>query len=121
MIPQTERVRTMEDVRAILTGSQTLDFDGMDREATCDRVGLTLVRLAYDRLGERDKGLIKRFLEKITGLSRAQTSVCWRERTRVWTTCPGPQRGRCCGASTWSTEMIVSSSWRVCRTDTCTT
>ncbi len=72
MTLQTERVRTLEDVRAFLTGSQALDFDGVDREGAYDLVRRTLVRLDYDQLGKRDKGLVKRYLEKITGLSRAQ-------------------------------------------------
>ena len=45
---QTERVRTLEDARAFLTGSQALDFNGVDRQTTCDLVRRTLVRLNYD-------------------------------------------------------------------------
>ncbi len=45
---QTERVRTLEDARAFLTSSQALDFNGVDRQATCDLVRRTLVRLNYD-------------------------------------------------------------------------
>ena len=32
----------------------------------------TLVRLDYHRLGKPDKGLVRRYLAKVTGLSRAQ-------------------------------------------------
>ena len=32
----------------------------------------TLVRLSYERLGKPDKGLVRRYLAKVTGLSRAQ-------------------------------------------------
>lgn len=69
---QIERVRTLEDVRGFLAGGEPLDFHCGDRASAYDAVRRVLVRLDYDRLGRRDKGSVKRFLEKITGLSRAQ-------------------------------------------------
>ena len=71
---QTERVRTLEDAHAFLTGSQALDFNGVDREASYDLVRRALVRLHYDRLSKRDNGLVKRFLKKITDFSRARAT-----------------------------------------------
>ena len=69
---QTERVRTLEQVRAFLGGSEAVDFAGVDRDGVYDLVRRTLVRLRYHRLGKGDKGLVKRYLGKVTGLSRAQ-------------------------------------------------
>ena len=69
---QTERVRTLEQVRAFVEGSEAVDFTGADRESVYEFVRRTLVRLSYERLGKPDKGLVRRYLAKVTGLSRAQ-------------------------------------------------
>jgi len=69
---QTERVRTLDEVRAFVQGSEAVDFAVSDREGIYAMVRRTLVRLEYHRLGKPDKGLVKRYLGKVTGLSRAQ-------------------------------------------------
>ena len=69
---QTQRVRTLEQVRAFVEGSEAVDFAGGDREGVYTLVRRTLVKLDYHRLGKPDKGLVKRYLGKVTGLSRAQ-------------------------------------------------
>ena len=69
---QTQRVRTLEQVRAFLEGSEAVDFAGGDREGVYGLVRRTLVKLRYHRLGKPDKGLVRRYLGKVTGLSRAQ-------------------------------------------------
>ena len=69
---QTERVRTLEQVRAFVEGSDPVDFAGVGREGIYALVRRTLVRLDYRRLGKPDKGLVRRYLAKVTGLSRAQ-------------------------------------------------
>ena len=69
---QTQRVRSLEQVRAFVEGSEAVDFAGGDREGVYTLVRRTLVQLDYHRLGKPDKGLVKRHLAKVTGLSRAQ-------------------------------------------------
>ncbi len=69
---QTERVRTLAQVRAFLEGSEPVEFAGAGREGIYALVRRTLVRLDYHRLGKPDKGLVRRYLAKVTGLSRAQ-------------------------------------------------
>ena len=69
---QTQRVQTLEQVRAFLEGSEAVDFVEGDRGGVYDLVRRTLVKLRYHRLGKSDKGLVKRYLGKVTGLSRAQ-------------------------------------------------
>ena len=69
---QTQRVRTLEQVRAFLEGSEAVDFVEGDREGVYDLVRRTLVKLGYHRLGKADKGSVRRYLGKVTGLSRAQ-------------------------------------------------
>ena len=72
MTLQTARVRTLEQVRAFVEGSEPVGFAGAGREGIYALVRRTLVRLDYHRLGKADKGLVRRYLAKVTGLSRAQ-------------------------------------------------
>ena len=69
---QTERVRTLDQVRAFVEGSEAVDFTGADRGSVYEFVRRALVRLDYGQLGKSDKGLVRRYLAKVTGLSRAQ-------------------------------------------------
>ena len=59
-------------MRAFVEGSEAVDFAGGNREGVYTLVRRTLVRLDYHRLGKPDRGLLKRYLAKVTGLSRAQ-------------------------------------------------
>ena len=68
----TERLESLEQVRAFVEGSEGLDFAGVDRDSRNDFVRRMLVKFDYGALGKRDKGLLRRFLLKATGLSRAQ-------------------------------------------------
>jgi transposase InsO family protein len=69
---QTQGLQSLEQVRAFLEGSQRLGFEVPNREATYEFIAQTLRRFAYTRLGKADKGLLKRYLCKVTGRSRAQ-------------------------------------------------
>jgi transposase InsO family protein len=69
---KTQGLQTLEQVRAFLEGSQTLDFEVPTREVAYDWIAAELRRLKYTRLGKVNKGLVKRYLEKVTGISRAQ-------------------------------------------------
>ena len=44
---QTERVRTLDQVRAFVEGSEAVDFTGADRESVYEFVRRALVRLDY--------------------------------------------------------------------------
>ena len=69
---QTERVQTLADVRAVIDGNDRLDYQFTDREAAYEFIRRTLVRFGYPTLSKPDKGVIRRYLAKMTGLSRAQ-------------------------------------------------
>jgi len=70
---RTERIRTLADVRAFLDGNQTADYAAVDRKSAYAFVERTLARFGYHhKLRKGEKGFVKRFLEKATGLSRAQ-------------------------------------------------
>ncbi|HSH70992.1 MAG TPA: hypothetical protein VK997_13800 [Deferrisomatales bacterium] len=69
---KTQGLQTLEQVRAFLEGAQPLGFGAPARNAAYDWISTELRRFAYTRLGKPDKGLARRYLEKVTGLSRAQ-------------------------------------------------
>ena len=72
MTLQTQRVRTLEQVRSFVKDSEAVDFAEGDREGAYALVRRTLVQLGYQRLSKPGKGLVKRYLGKVTGCSRAQ-------------------------------------------------
>ena len=72
MTRQTERVQTLADVRAVIDGNDRLDYQFTDRQAAYEFIRRTLVRFDYPTLSKPDKGIIGRYLAKMTGLSRAQ-------------------------------------------------
>ena len=70
----TERLESLEQVRAFVEGSEGLDFAGADSRSRNDFARRMLAKFDYGRLGRGDKGLLRRFLRKATGLSRAQVT-----------------------------------------------
>ena len=72
LVLQTERLRTLDEVRAVIDGNQRVDFQIADRESAYDFIRRTLVRFHYLGLSKPDRGVIRRYLAKMTGLSRAQ-------------------------------------------------
>ncbi|WP_419941237.1 integrase [Candidatus Palauibacter sp.] len=73
MTLRTERIRTLEQVRAFLDGNEAADFVLADRDSAYVLVRRTLERFGYHhRPGRSDKGLLRAYLAKVTGLSRAQ-------------------------------------------------
>ena len=70
----TQRLQTLDQVREFLAGSRPLDLQPETRAEAYAFVAETLQRFDYSRRGKADKGLIRRFLNKVTGLSRAQVT-----------------------------------------------
>ena len=69
-----ERLRTLEEVRDVLAGSEPVDFHFTDRRGAYDFITRALRRLSYGGLSKADKGVVRRFVAKVTGWSRAQTT-----------------------------------------------
>ncbi len=69
---QTHGLKTLAQIRAFLEGSQPLAIKTPQREAAYAFIVQTLRRFRYARLSKADKGLLKGYLAKVTGLSRAQ-------------------------------------------------
>ena len=70
----TQRLQTLDQIREFLAGSRPLDLQPETRAEAYAFVAETLQRFDYSRQGKADKGLIRRFLNKVTGLSRAQVT-----------------------------------------------
>jgi transposase InsO family protein len=63
---------SLEQIRAFLAGSGEVRFAGLKREEVYGWVEATLVRREYASLDRPGKGLVRRYIARMTGLSRAQ-------------------------------------------------
>ena len=80
---RTERIRTLDQIRAFLDGSEPTDFRFAGRDSAYDFVRRTLVRFEFHGLKRDEKGLVKRFIEKVTGYSRAQITRLVKQHRRT--------------------------------------
>src|SRR5438046_9965276 len=69
-----KQLATLVQVKAFLKGTRTVDFAvaATERYAFIAR---TLQRFGYRRLGRADKGVVLRFLERVSGYSRQQLTL----------------------------------------------
>ncbi len=77
---------SLEQMRAFLAGSGGVRFGGHRREEVYSWVEQTLVRHQYAGLDRPGKGLVRRYLARMTGLSRAQVTrliAAYRRQGRV--------------------------------------
>lgn len=85
---------TLEEIEAFLSGTQAAAFEvGGSKDRRYEWIEATLREHHYRQLGKRDRGLIRRYLMRVTGYSRAtiarliqQYERCARVRRRQRTT-----------------------------------
>ena len=65
---------SLEQIRAFLEASDELGFKGRNREEVYGWVNQTLRNQRYPELKRSGRGLVRRYVEKMTGLSRAQVT-----------------------------------------------
>ena len=65
---------SLEQIRAFLAGSGGVRFAGQRREEVYPWTERTLVRHRYTALNRRERGLVRRYLAQMTGLSRARVT-----------------------------------------------
>ncbi len=70
----SQRLQSLDEIRAFLAGSLPLDFKAPVREDAYDWIEASLRQLGYPRLGKVEKGLIREYLAKVSGFSRAQVT-----------------------------------------------
>ena len=68
----TFRVRTLQDLRDFTAGNDSFDLEPVSRCNAYRFIEATYRQFDYPRLGKVDKGALKAYLGKATGLSRAQ-------------------------------------------------
>lgn len=71
---QTHALQTLEQVRAFMAGAEPVSFTLADRDSAYAWMADTLKRFGYARASRADRGLLRRYLAKATGLSRAQVT-----------------------------------------------
>ena len=69
-----EKLNTIEQVNQFLEGSEALEFGGVSIEERYRWIEAVLVRFKYFHLRRAEKGVIRRYIEKVSGYSRAQVS-----------------------------------------------
>jgi hypothetical protein len=69
-----QRAMNLEEIRDFLDASQDFRFEGRHREEMYEWVKKTLVGQQYQIQGKAEKGLLRSYLGKMTGLSRAQVT-----------------------------------------------
>jgi hypothetical protein len=65
---------SLEAIRGFVEASERLRFESQSREQVYGWVELVLRQQEYLRHGNAVRGLLRRYVEKITGLSRAQVT-----------------------------------------------
>jgi hypothetical protein len=69
------QVRTLEQVRQVLEGTQSLEFRrAEDDEGRYAWIEAVLRRLEYRQLKRRDRGVVLAYLQRLSGYSRAQVT-----------------------------------------------
>ncbi|WP_342316412.1 transposase family protein [Lysobacter sp. FW306-1B-D06B] len=69
------RIRTIEQVRAVLDGTRTLDLAPVaGRHERYGWIASVLARLGYRQLKRSDRGWVRRYLQHLSGFSRAQVT-----------------------------------------------
>jgi len=68
------QLQTVEQVKQFLEGSKALEFKGLSAEEKYKWTETVLVRFSYIRLKKAEKGVIRQYIQKIMGYSRAQVS-----------------------------------------------
>ena len=65
---------SLEQIRACLEASEGTGFESTDKRELYEWVNRTLRHQGFEKLKRRAKGLVRRYIAKMTGLSRAQVT-----------------------------------------------
>ena len=69
---ETGQALGLDQIRAFLEASDEVGFKGVNREEVYGWVNRTLGQQCYAELKRRSRGMVRRYVEKMTGMSRAQ-------------------------------------------------
>jgi len=79
-----EQLQTLEQVNRFLEGSEALEFRGPTTQEKYCWIKEMLLRFKYHCLKRDEKGVIRRYIERITGYSRAQVSRLIGRYKQTW-------------------------------------
>ena len=65
-----KKIRSVEDVRAFLAGSTEMEFSITDKDERYRWIEQTLRRFNYRTLRRAERGVVLRYLERVSGYSR---------------------------------------------------
>ncbi len=65
-----QKIRSLEDVRIFLAGTMEVEFSIQDKDERYRWIEQTLRRFKYRTLGRADRGLVLRYVERVSGYSR---------------------------------------------------
>lgn len=68
------QITTLKEVKQVLKSAQAIAFKGISREQIYRWIESVLKRFKYFELNRKEKGLVKAYLQRFSGLSRAQTT-----------------------------------------------
>ena len=72
IIMDDTQIKTLEQIKSVLGSSMGIGFKGLRREGKYRWIESVLQRFDYFRLGKKGKGLVKAYLGRMSGVSRAQ-------------------------------------------------
>lgn len=72
----TQGLQTLAQVRAFVSGNEAVAFTLTERSAAYSWMADTLKRFHYELCTRPDKGVLRQYLLKVTGFSRAQVARC---------------------------------------------
>ncbi|MDD2761697.1 MAG: hypothetical protein PHH11_15575 [Methylomonas sp.] len=76
MTLHTQGLKTLEQVQAFVFSNQAISFTLTDRIAAYGWMTDTLKQFHYERCTRAERGVLRQYLRKVTGFSRAQVARC---------------------------------------------
>jgi hypothetical protein len=69
-----KQIQTLEQVKQFVASSQTIEFKGINTQERYRWIEEVLRKFKYQWLKKNGKGIIRRYIEKVTGYSRSQAA-----------------------------------------------
>jgi len=74
-----EGLQTIEQIKQFLEGSEAVEFRALAVDEKYNWIEIVLIKFRYYGLKRSKKGVIRRYIRKVTGYSRAQVGSLVRE------------------------------------------
>ena len=69
-----KQIQTLEQVQQFVVSSQTIEFKGINTKEKYQWIEEVLKKFKYQWLKRRGKGVLREYIEKVTGYSRSQAA-----------------------------------------------